>query len=252
MSTEIKRYANASQLAQAAADQFIEIGTHAINSRGYFAVALSGGSTPKRLFQLLAEPPHKTAIDWQKVFVFWGDERSVGPEHPESNYGMAYEFLLGQIPIPAANVFRMKGEEEPAQAAADYKAAIRQFFSARQTDNPTQPRFDLIHLGMGDDGHTLSLFPESEAVYAAVAGTVEQGVVANYVAKFDTWRITLTTKIANNAAHVSFLVGGANKASVLKEVLQGPYDPTRLPSQLINPASGQLIWMLDEDAASKL
>ena len=252
MEGKIKRFADAAELAQGAADQFISLGAEAIEHHGYFTVVLSGGSTPKRLFQLLADGPYRAQIEWGKVFVFWGDERSVGPDDPESNYGMANEFLLSKVPIPASNIFRIQGEIDPTEAAMGYEEAILAFFAHNQTQSPGNPRFDLVHLGMGDDGHTLSLFPDTEATRAAAENKVDKYVVANYIAKFETWRITMTTKLVNNAANISFLAGGANKASVLSEVINGPMDLVRLPSQLVRPTSGQLTWMVDAAAASEL
>src|SRR5690606_983517 len=174
---------------------------------------------------------------------FWGDERTVPPDHPDSNYRMAKEALLDFVALPASNVHRISGELEPARAAAEYEQTLRSFFAKRAG----KTRFDLILLGMGDDGHTASLFPDTEAL-----NETERLVVANHVPKLDTWRITLTAPIINDAAHVAFLVAGAGKAAVLKRVLQGPRQPHKLPSQLIQPVDGELVWLLDKAAASEL
>lgn len=257
MARTVERYPDAAALANAAAEQLIALGHQAIQTHNNFAVALSGGSTPKRLFQLLATGagetgPYRNAIDWQHVHVFWGDERTVPPDHPESNYGMAAEFLLSQVPIPPSNIYRMAGEKEAQVAAAEYEQSMRNFFATHRSLDDGIPQFDLIHLGLGDDGHTLSLFPDSDAVHQEVAGTMDRWVVPNYVAKFETWRITMTTRIVNQAAQVSFLVGGANKATILQQVLEGAYQPITLPSQLIEPTAGQLTWMVDAEAAAAL
>jgi 6-phosphogluconolactonase len=240
---DIRVYDDQNSLMQAAAAYATECYNAAISDHGYFAVALSGGSTPRALFELLAVPENAQHIGWSKVHVFWGDERTVPPDHPDSNYRMAKEALLDFVALPASNVHRISGELEPAQAAAEYEQTLRSFFAKRAG----KTRFDLILLGMGDDGHTASLFPDTEAL-----NETERLVVANHVPKLDTWRITLTAPVINDAAHVAFLVAGAGKAAVLKRVLQGPRQPHKLPSQLIQPVDGELVWLLDKAAASEL
>lgn len=240
---DIRVYDDQNSLMQAAAAYATECYNAAISDHGYFAVALSGGSTPRALFELLAVPENAQHIGWSKVHVFWGDERTVPPDHPDSNYRMAKEALLDFVALPASNVHRISGELEPARAAAEYEQTLRSFFAKRAG----KTRFDLILLGMGDDGHTASLFPDTEAL-----NETERLVVANHVPKLDTWRITLTAPIINDAAHVAFLVAGAGKAAVLKRVLQGPRQPHKLPSQLIQPVDGELVWLLDKAAASEL
>lgn len=240
---DIRVYDDQNSLMQAAAAYATECYNAAISDHGYFAVALSGGSTPRALFELLAVPENAQHIGWSKVHVFWGDERTVPPDHPDSNYRMAKEALLDFVALPASNVHRISGELEPAQAAAEYEQTLRSFFAKRAG----KTRFDLILLGMGDDGHTASLFPDTEAL-----NETERLVVANHVPKLDTWRITLTAPIINAAAHVAFLVAGAGKAAVLKRVLKGPRQPHKLPSQLIQPVDGELVWLLDKAAASEL
>jgi 6-phosphogluconolactonase len=239
----IRVYDDQHGLARAAADYAISCYNAAVDDHGYFAVALSGGSTPRALFELLAAPQNAQHIGWSKVHVFWGDERTVPPDHPDSNYRMAKEALLDHVALPASSVHRMPGEVEPVQAAAEYEQILRSFFAARAG----KVRFDLILLGMGDDGHTASLFPHTAAL-----DETERLVAANYVPKLDTWRITLTAPAINSAAHIAFLVSGAGKADVLRRVLQGPRQPHELPSQMIQPVDGELVWLLDRAAAGRL
>ena len=239
--SEIKVYADASALARAAAEQFVTLSAEAINPRGRFAVALSGGSTPTALYALLATSEFASRVEWACVHVFWGDERCVPPKHPDSNFRMAREALLDHVPIPAENVYRIGGEMEPAQAANEYERKLQAFFSNGQ------PRFDLILLGMGDDGHTASLFPGAAAIHEQV-----RWVVAHYVDKLRVWRVTLTPVVINAAANVAFVVSGAGKADRLQQVLTGPYQPDVLPSQIVRPAEGRLLWLVDSDAAAQL
>lgn len=231
--------ANAEALAQTAADYFVQAAKEAVARHGRFTVVLSGGSTPKAMFARLAESPRRAAVDWEKTFIFWGDERCVPPDHAESNYRMTKETLLAKVPLPPQNVFRIPGEKEPAQAAREYAEHLRRFF---QTEH--LPQFDLIFLGMGADGHTASLFPGTTALRASDASIV----VENYVEKLHTYRITFTAATINQARAVVFLVGGADKAATLKAVLQGEYQPDLYPSQLIQPVSGHVIWLVDEAA----
>lgn len=233
-------------MALAAAHLFADRVQKAVATRGIARVALSGGSTPKIIFQLLADPagPFLNTIPWDKLQLFWVDERCVAPDDPESNYGVARDLLLSKVPIPAANVFRMEGELDPEQAAARYEATLR---NAMKLEGAETPAFDLVTLGMGPDGHTASLFPNT-------AGLDELGrlVIANHVPQKDTWRITLTWPVINHAAEVAFEIDGESKTAVLAEVLTGPRDIERLPSQLIRPSSGKLLFLLDEAAAAAL
>ncbi|MEQ8674304.1 MAG: 6-phosphogluconolactonase [Aggregatilineales bacterium] len=239
--TEIQRFSDGDALALAGADFFVQTAVIAIASRGKFTVALSGGSTPRNLHQLLTREPFLSQVDWSKVYVYWGDERTVPPDAAESNYKMARETLLEHVPIPEVQVHRMRGEIDPEAAATEYGRLIKAHF------DPPDTRFDLIFLGMGDDGHTASLFPHTAAL-----NEVEHRCVANFVPKLDTWRITLTAPVINSAANVVFLVGGASKAEALKAVIEDEYQPETYPSQLIAPEDGQLIWMVDEAAAALL
>ena len=241
----IRRFADAQSLAEAAADLFVRAAGDAIAARGRFYVALSGGSTPRTLYQLLAAEPRHDQVNWSRVFVFWGDERCVPPTDPESNYHMAREALLFHVPVPATQVFRMRGESaDPAAAAALYEIDLRRAFALAPHE---LPRFDLILLGMGPDGHTASLFPHTDALHVT-----DRLAVANRVEKLNATRMTLTTPVINNARLVVFLIAGADKAEPLAAVLEGPRRPEDLPSQLVAPTDGQVIWMVDNAAAAKL
>ncbi len=241
---EIRIYPDHTLLMQAAAEQFTSLYEASVVAQGHFTVALSGGSTPKALYALLAEPQFSRYIDWSKVYFFWGDERAVPPEDDDSNYRMAKLALFDLVDVPAGNIYRMYGESDPKEAAADYERRLVEFFNQRDDGKVA---FDLLLLGMGDDGHTASLFPHTAAL-----DETEKLVVANFVPKLDTWRITLTTTSINAAHHILFLVSGASKAGVLHEVLEGARQARELPSQVINPVEGQLIWLLDEAAARLL
>jgi 6-phosphogluconolactonase len=241
---EVQRLATPQDLFQAAADELIHSATAAIASRGRFTVALSGGSTPRSLYTLLAANA-STNLPWGKMFFFWGDERHVPPTDAESNYLMANESLLSKAPIPPANVFRVLAENPDAAAAADaYDKTLRKFFEAAAGE---VPRFDLILLGMGPDGHTASLFPETAALQEK-----SRLVVANWVEKFHTHRITFTLPVLNAARCDAFLVSGIDKAGVLREILEGDAPGEKYPSKLVRPTDGKLIWFLDRAAASEL
>ncbi len=248
----IEVHADAERLAHAAADHFVSLAREAVANNGRFAVALAGGSTPRAAYMLLAGDEFATRVDWSLVHVFWGDERCVPPDHADSNYRMAREALLEHVPLPAENVHRIRGELEPAQAAAEYESALRAFFSPSaedwQANGETHiARFDLILLGMGDDGHTASLFPGTAAI-----SEHKRWVMANFVEKLHTWRITLTPAVINAAANVTFVVSGSGKAERLRQVLTGPYQPDALPAQLVNPDRGRLRWLVDKAAAALL
>ena len=233
---EIKVFPTPEALAHAAAELVVAVGEAAIELRGAFSIALSGGSTPKALHQLLASDEFRDQLDWTKVEIFFGDERCVPPEHADSNYRMAKETLLSKVPIPGDNVYRMRGEIDPNDAAKEYGQMLKEKFG--------DGGLDLILLGMGDDGHTASLFPQTEALHET-----KHRCVANHVEKLNTWRITMSAPFINRAAQVAILVAGASKAQRLSEVLEGKRDPERLPVQLIQPDPGQLTWMIDAGAA---
>ncbi len=240
----IRVFPDTQSLEREAAERFVEWARASIADHGIFTIALSGGSTPKRLFALLAAEPYRSQLAWDKIQFFWGDERTMPPDHKDSNYRMANEALLSGVPVPPTHVHRIEGENpDPAAAAAAYAAAIREVFGGVSGDSEL-PRFDLILLGMGPDGHTASLFPGTTALHEQKAL-----VVANWVEKFHTWRITMTARLINNAACVVFLVEGDEKAEPLREVLFGAHQPELYPSQLIHPSNGECYWFVDEPAA---
>ena len=239
---DIRIFETAEEVAHAAADLFTDIALGAIAAEGRFSVALAGGSTPRRAYQLLATEEYRNRIDWSKVHIFFGDERSVPPTHPDSNYRMAEEAMISLLPIPSRNVHRIGGEGDAVANASLYEDDLRTFF-----DGAPWPRFDLVLLGMGDDGHTASLFPGTNALREE-----RTWLVANWVEKLNTFRITLTAQAINHAAHVVFVVTGAGKAERLPQVLRGVPNPLRLPAQLIKPEAGSLVWLVDKAAAAQL
>ncbi|MDT7042429.1 6-phosphogluconolactonase [Candidatus Nitronereus thalassa] len=238
-------YPTLQALTTAAAEHVIHQASLAINLRKKFTIALAGGSTPKNLYALLASPEYRTRLDWEKVEFFWGDERHVPPDHADSNYRMAHEAILGPLQIPETHIHRIQGELADAQEAANrYESLLRNRLAS--TDSAI-PQLDLVLLGMGPDGHTASLFPGTDAVHEST-----RLVVAPWVEKFQTFRITMTPALINHAYQVTFLISGGEKAQVLREVKEGPYQPDALPSQVIKPLSGHLTWLLDQEAASNL
>jgi 6-phosphogluconolactonase len=244
----VETYPDAESLAQAGAEHFVTLAKAAIAAHGRFAVALSGGSTPRGLYARLASDEFSSQMDWPRVHLFWGDERCVPPDHPDSNYLLARETLIDHLPIPAENVHRIRGELEPEEAASDYEHTLRTFFAPPADENEKPiPRFDLILLGMGTDGHTASLFPGSAALHER-----RRWVVAYYVDKLHAWRITVTPIVINAAIYVTFLVSGASKAERLQQVLTGPYEPDLLPAQIVKPDDGHLLWLVDAQAAAML
>ncbi len=243
-STEIRTLTTPQELFEAAAEEVVSAANEAVEQRGRFTLALSGGSTPKSLFQLLASNA-RTSLPWDRTFFFWGDERHVPPTDVDSNYRMANEAMLSKIPVAPSNVFRILAENPDASAAAAaYETTLRDFFGVGPTE---APRFDLILLGMGPDGHTASLFPHS-------AGLQEHSrlVIANWVEKFKTHRLTFTLPLLNAARSVAFLVSGTDKAPALKAVLESNASSEEYPSKLIHPTDGSLIWFMDRAAASGL
>jgi 6-phosphogluconolactonase len=233
-------------LARRAAQYFVEMAGEAVAAQGRARIAISGGSTPKAAFQLMADPrqPWRGRMPWDCLDLFWVDERTVGPNDAESNYRMTREALLDHVPLHPHQIHRIEGELEPEVAAARYESELRNSF---RLEGAESPRFDLVALGMGADGHTASLFPRTAAIHE-----MSRLVAANPVAQKDTTRITLTWPVINHASSVFFLIAGADKAEILKEVLIGPRDPERLPSQLIWPCSGILTLILDKAAAALL
>lgn len=237
-------FSTPAEVARAAAELFTSSILDAASARGVARIAISGGTTPKAMFALLATDPFVKRIPWEKLDLYWVDERCVGPEDADSNYRMTREALLSKVPLPAERIHRIEGELEPEEAAARYEAAIRNGFRLEGAETPT---FDLVLLGMGDDGHTASLFPHTEAL-----NDMTHIAVANHVPQKDTWRVTLTWPVINQGRKVAFLIEGAAKTQVLHEVFEGPYQPETYPSQIIRPASGELTLLLDAAAAAKL
>ena len=228
-------------LAREAAQRFTYLAREAVDSRGRFSVALSGGSTPAALYRLLAEEPYRAQIPWTQVHLFWGDERCVPPDHPDSNYWLASETLISHVPIPSVNVYRVRGELEPELAARAYEKTLQDFFCGPRT------RFDLVLLGLGNDGHTASLFPGSDALHERERLAV--AVEARYQDR-PVHRVTLSLPVINTARQVLFLVTGRAKAGIVQAVLEGPEG--LLPAQQIRPTAGQTAWMLDREAAGQL
>lgn len=242
---EITVCADREELAGQAARRFADLAAVAVKQSGRFTVAFSGGSTPRDLYRALAAPPFREAVPWPRVHCFWGDERCVPPDHPESNYRGAHEALLARVPVPADQVHRIEAElPDPATAADRYAATLARTFALRPG---AFPRFDLILLGMGADGHTASLFPGAPALAEA-----ERPVAAVYVERLKAYRVTLTPPVLRRAAMVLFLVAGTDKAETLREVLEGAYRPDRYPSQLLRQAEGRVTWLLDRAAARRL
>jgi 6-phosphogluconolactonase len=244
---EIQILGNADEIARAAASEFVRQSAESVKAKGLFTVSLSGGSTPKSLYSLLASETDafRSRIPWDKIHFFWGDERHVPPDHPKSNYRMVYDTMLSKVPVPPANIHRIEAENPDAgKASEDYERVLRWFF---RLGIGQFPRFDLVFLGMGPDGHTASLFPGTEVIFER-----ERYAVASWVEKFNGYRITLTPPVLNNAACVTFLVTGEEKGDALRTVLQGGYHPERFPAQLIHPTSGRLLWMVDRAAARLL
>ena len=235
---------DAGDLALKAAEQFVLLADAAIARSGRFAVALSGGSTPRALYELLGSAGYRDRVDWPRVHLFWGDERCVPPDHPESNFRMVQETLLAKVRMPPENIHRMMGEKEPAEAAAAYEQELREFFALK----PGQmPRFDLILLGLGEDGHTASLFPGTAAL-----DETDRWVAAVYVEKLQSHRLTLTLPVINAAAQVTFLVAGASKAKIVSDILASDSAPLDYPAVKVRPVDGRLAWIIDRDAARNL
>lgn len=230
------------QVALAAAERFVEYAQEAIVDHGVFSVALAGGNTPRRVYELLASDPFKNRIEWSRVHLFFGDERCVPPHHPDSNYGMVYAALISKIDIRPPNVHRIGGEGNPDENAAAYEKELRALFGELPW-----PRFDLVLLGMGEDGHTASLFPGSDAVKEEL-----KWVVATGIEQLKQDRITLTASVFNHAAQVVFLVTGQGKAKRLAEALRHRPAAVRLPAQLIRPVDGTLEWLVDKAVAAFL
>jgi 6-phosphogluconolactonase len=243
---EIRVLADANSIAQTAAAEFLEAVRDAVREKDSFTVALAGGSTPKALYELLATNPLLQAkVPWSKMQFFFGDERHVPPDNPDSNFRMANEAMFGKAPVDPKQVHRIKAEKpNAAQAAEEYEQELRTSFKL-QADQ--LPRFDLVLLGMGPEGHTASLFPGTKAL-----NEERRLVVSNWVGKLYTDRITLTPPVLNSAARIIFMVHGKEKAPALKAVLEGPYEPDQLPAQMVKPKEGKVLWLVDPTAAGML
>jgi 6-phosphogluconolactonase len=243
---EIRILSDGAAIAQRAAQEFVQAAASAVREKGAFSVALAGGSTPKALYNLLAtDAALRSQVPWDKMHLYFGDERHVGPEHPDNNFRMASESMISKAPLKPEQVTRIKGEYPDAeQAAQEYEKALRENFKLKDGE---YPRFDLLLAGMGNEGHTLSLFPGTKALHAN--GRI---VMRNWVGKLYTERITLTAPAASNAARIMFMVTGADKTLALKAVLEGPYEPEQLPAQFLQPKDGKLLWLVDTAAGGML
>lgn len=236
----IRVFADPEALSRGAAEFFVNLARSAVAARGRFSVALSGGGTPRRAYELLAQPPYRDEVDWRRVHIFWGDERCVPWDDPRSNARMAYQSWLNHLPLPRSQIHPIDCTQAPAGAARRYEILLQEFFGGGP------PYLDLVLLGLGEDGHTASLFPGHPAL-----NEMHRWVASVYVAEQDLYRLTLTAPLINRAREVAFLVAGADKAAVVREVIEGR-DPMRLPAQLIHPEPGQLHWFLDKGAAGAL
>ncbi len=244
----IRQLADALDLFHAAAEEVCRIGQYSLDTTGRFSLVLSGGSTPRGLYALLAEHPYRSQVDWKKTEFFWGDERAVPPNHPDSNFRMAKEAMLDKLDVPAGRIHRIEAERADIDGAArDYELKIEDVLGRVPGVGRRPPHFNLFLLGMGDDGHTASLFPNTAALLEK-----QRWVVAQDVPRPPSPRITMTPPLINAAHYIMFLVSGSSKADVLAEVLQGPRDPLRYPAQLIRPLTGEVTWFVDRAASSKL
>jgi 6-phosphogluconolactonase len=233
-------------VCRVAADRIADCARQAIAARGRFCLVLAGGSTPRRLYQLLARPPYRTRIDWSRIEFFWGDERPIPPEHADSNYGLAYGELLSTVPVATARIHRMPAEDPDLALAADrYERELAGVFAAQPGGEP--PVLDLVLLGMGADGHTASLFPHTAALRET-----RRWIVANNVPQIQSRRMTMTHVLLNRARHIVFLVSGAAKSEALAAVLEGSARPEQRPARLIEPIDGQLTWLVDREAIGQL
>lgn len=220
-------------------DHFIQVANKAIEDHSFFAVALSGGSTPKAIYEKLSQPEFHQSINWNKMLVFWSDERCVPLDHPESNYKMAIDGGFSNLPIPKENIFPMKCKEDLQSSARDYEKLI--------TSKIPSQRFDLVMLGMGDDGHTASLFPKTHGLHPN-----NRLVIENYVPKKETWRMSLTFDCINQSNHIAIYVFGKNKAKMVKKALSLPYSPDEFPVQRVGTPENKALWILDDNAASEI
>ncbi|MHB8597231.1 MAG: 6-phosphogluconolactonase [Ktedonobacteraceae bacterium] len=240
---QIALYADSDTLSRDAAQYIVRLATESVVSHGRFTIALSGGTTPRKLYGMLGDEPYRSQIDWALVDIFWSDERCVPPDSEDSNYLLAQQVLLNKIPIPAAQIHRMPADEPDRDAASQaYTDEMRRVFATNGI-----PSFDLIQLGMGPEGHTASLFPHQASLHEQ-----QRLVMPVSVPKPPPPRLTFTPPILNAAHNVLFLVTGADKADAVQAVLEGAYNPDEYPAQIVQPTNGEVFWMLDTKAASAL
>ncbi len=237
MNKNIHAYPNKEKLVAATTERIADCMEQAIQKNGLCNMALSGGKTPAGIFSLLASSPYRDRLDWSRLHLFWGDERMVHPEHQDSNFKLVQEALLDHIKIPDENIHRMRGEIEPEEAAAEYIELLHDHFEG------DLPCFDLMLLGLGEDGHTASLFPETDAVEEC-----EKHAVAVFVPKLDVWRVTLTLPVLNAARRILFLVSGKSKSEMVQRIISNKQPAKEIPATMVNPQNGELHWMLDSDA----
>jgi 6-phosphogluconolactonase len=237
----IRIYSDLDTLSHGAAELFVSRSQQAVQEKGRFAVALSGGHTPQRTYEHLSEPPFRDRVPWDAVHIFWGDERCVPTDHEASNERMTRQALLDHVPIPSSQVHAIRCAGRPREAAAAYEAGLRDFFGEKP------PQLDLVFLGLGENGHTASLFPGT-----AVLKETQRWAAEVYVREQDLYRVTLTAPVLNQARVIAFMVTGAAKARVLKEVIESPPETLRFPAQLIRPTEGELEWLIDQEAARLL
>ncbi len=241
--TRIFKFSSRNELIKQTADYFIKTLNSCLEKQTTCRIALSGGSTPEPLYRMLGNSPLADCLDWDRIHFFWSDERMVPPDHPESNYRLAYHTLLQPRNIKETNLHRLPGELEPDQAALISSRNLEKHF------HPDQPQFDLILLGIGSDGHTASLFPDTEAVIPPLP---QSWITANYIPKFDSWRLTFTERLINLGQKILFLAAGKAKAQAAAEIIEGEENPALFPAQLVQPVNGSVTWFLDQEAASEL
>ncbi len=242
---EVHIYKNNDELSVAVAEWMVEYIVDTLKKKDRFTLVLSGGGTPQKLNGLLAASPYKEKIDWSRLHIFWGDERFVPYADERNNAKMAFDTLLDHVPVPASHIHRMKTENIiPEVAASEYAVVLQQYFPP---DVPPTPTFDLVLLGMGDDGHTLSLFPGTHVMHEE-----DKWATSLFLKQQDMFRVTLTPPVVNRAVRIAFLVTGPGKAEALQQVIEGDYNPDKYPSQVIRPANGEVYWFLDKAAASGL
>lgn len=242
---QISVFRDHASLAEYAANLILNKAVESVKDHGHFSFVLSGGGTPRPVYELLATPPFIDVFPWSETMIFWGDERCVPPEHEESNYGQAWNLLLRHTQVKSENIHRIKGELKPALAANDYANELQKMGAGRSR----WPRFDLVLLGLGEDGHTASLFPGEELDEVKLEPVI--AVTADYGGRPAT-RVTLTPLVFNHAHHIVFLVVGASKAKAVAAALEGNFDPEKWPVQRIRPPDGLMSWLLDEAAAKGL